>query len=55
MAFSQLDYAMVQAAFLRSAVIHFETLGLSDISDPEVEGLVHMWSVIAYYIGGYSW
>ena len=50
-AFSQMDMAMVQAAFFASFTAFPDHFGAQHASNEELQSFVHVWRVIGYYLG----
>ena len=50
-AFSQMDMAMVQAAFFASFTAFPDHFGAQHATDEELQSFVHVWRVIGYYLG----
>merc|ERR1711994_914253 len=50
-AFSQMDMALVQAAFFASFTAFPDHFGAQHASDEELCAFVHVWRVIGYYLG----
>ena len=50
-AFSQMDMAMVQAAFFASFTAFPDKFGAEHATDLELASFVHVWRVIGYYLG----
>ena len=50
-AFSQMDMALVQAAFIGSVVVFPNHFGAGSATKQELEGYLHLWRVVGYYLG----
>jgi len=50
-AFSQMDMALVQAAFIGSVVVFPKHFGAAHATEQDLRGYLHLWRVIGYYLG----